>query len=95
MDQRSKGQSNNLTSKDDRYFRTPDLYLAAYLFSKNLWLVNIDRTDRKNCFLVFTDTAEREELVLNYRYGKEALVDARKYAYALRKLKIKLHAKMF
>ena len=95
MDQRSKGQSNNLTSKDDRYFRTPDLYLAAYLFSKDLWLVNIDRTDRKNCLFVFKNTPEREELVTNYGNAQEVLVDARKYAYAIRKLKIKLHAKIF
>ena len=95
MDQRNSEQRSQLAAKDDRYFRTPNLYLAAYLFSKDLWLVNIDRTDRKNCLFVFKNTPEREELVLNYRYGKEAPVDARKYAYAVRKLKAKLYERNF
>ncbi len=95
MDQKSKGQDNNLTSKDDRYFRTPDFYLAAYLFVQKLWLVNIDRTDRSKCLFVFRDTPERQDLVSNFRYAKEALIDARQYAFAVRKLNSKLYETNF
>jgi len=43
-----------------KYFRTNNFYLAAFLFSKNLELVSIDKTDPKKCVFVFVDTLLRE-----------------------------------
>jgi hypothetical protein len=80
--------------KDYRYYRTSNLYLAAYLYAHNLSLVNIDKTDPKKCTFVFRDSPEREDLASRFMFGK-APVDARLYSEAIRELKIKLHDSIF
>jgi hypothetical protein len=83
-------------SKEDyRYYRTTNLYLAAYLYAHNLPLVNIDKTDPKKRTFVFKDSPEREDLASRFMLGKEAPVNARLYLDAIRELKIKLHDSIF
>jgi hypothetical protein len=81
--------------KDYRYYRTTNLYLAAYLYAHNLPLVNIDKANPKECVFVFKDSPEREDLASMFTFGKEAPVDARLYSDAIRELKIKLHDTVF
>ena len=79
-------------SKNDcRYYRTSDLYLAAYLYAHTLAIVNIDKTNPKRCVFVFRDTPQRENLEKNFLFGIEAPVDAILYAQAIRDLKEKIH----
>lgn len=79
----------------DKYFRTTNFYIAAFLFAKDLELVNIDRTNPQKCNFVFIDTPEREELLGVFNFGKEnhteAMVDARKMIFAVKTLKEKLY----
>ncbi len=83
----------------DKYFRLTNFYLAAFLFSKGIELVNIDRTDPKRSEFVFLDTPEREGLVQNFNFASEdspeSLVDARKFIMAIKMLKDKLYQERF
>lgn len=86
-------------NQDDRYFRIASFYAAAFLFSKGLELVNIDRIDQKRSQFVFIDTPEREILLNNFSFAKEdsqeVLVDARKFVMAIKMLKDKLYQDKF
>ena len=84
-------QKHLQNTKDHRYYRTSNLYLAAFLFAHNLPISNIDKANPEKCVFIFRDTPEREDLEWRFLFGKEALVDARLYAQAIRELKIKLH----
>lgn len=79
----------------DKYFRTANFYLAAFLFAKGLELVNIDKADPKRCVFVFADTPERGALVELFNFAKEdcaeVMVDARKLIYATKTLKDKIY----
>jgi len=79
----------------NKYFRTNNFYLAAFLFAKGLELVNIDRTDTKKCAFVFVETPERDFLLGAFNFGKEnqsdVMVDARKLIFAVKTLKDKLY----
>ena len=74
----------------DKYFRTNNFHIAAFLFAKGFELVNIDKTDPKRCVFVFVDTPEREMLVELFNFAKEdhdeVMVDARKMVYATKRL---------
>lgn len=74
------------------YYKTSNFYLSAYLFSCDQELVNIDKENPKKALFVFTDSPERENLVSNFIYGKNAPVDAKKYAFAIKELKNKLYS---
>ena len=80
---------------DDRYYRLTSFYAAAFLFSKGMELVNIDRLNPKRSQFVFRDSAERELLLDSFNFGKEdsteVLVDARKFIMAIKMLKEKLY----
>jgi len=80
---------------NNKYFSTNNFYLASFLFSKGLELVNIDRTDPRKCEFVFLDTSIREYLVEVFNFGKEneqeLMVDFRKAVLAIRTLKDKLY----
>ena len=75
----------------DKYFRTSNFNISAFLFAKGLELVNIDKADPKRCVFVFIDTPEREMLVELFSFAKEdhaeVMVDARKMVYATKRLK--------
>lgn len=91
--------SKTYNNHDDRYFRIASFYAAAFLFSKGLELVNIDRIDQKRSQFVFLDTPERETLLNNFSFAKEdsheVLVDARKFVMAIKMLKDKLYQDKF
>lgn len=88
-------------NQDDRYFRTSSFYISAFLFSKELELVNIeeDPSNPKRSQFVFKDTPEREILIHSFNFAKEdsseVLVDARKLVIAIKTLKDKLYQERF
>jgi len=84
---------------DDRYFRTASFYAAAFLFAKDVVLVNIEKTENTRSRFVFHDTPERELLLESFHFAKpnaeEVMVDARKFATAIRQLKEQLYQGRF
>lgn len=81
----------------DKYFRTSNFYLAAFLFGKDVELVNIDRiSNSSRSQFVFVDTPQREELVEVFNFAKEddpkVLIDARKFIMSIKMLKDKLYS---
>lgn len=88
------------TKQADRYFRISSFYVAAFLFTKGLELVNVDKiTDQKRAQFIFRDTPERELFLESYNFSKEdapeAMVDARKFVMAVKMLKDKLYQDKF
>ncbi|OGM29421.1 hypothetical protein A2801_02275 [Candidatus Woesebacteria bacterium RIFCSPHIGHO2_01_FULL_41_10] len=79
----------------NRYFRTSNLYAAAFLFAKGLALVNIDKLTSTKSQFVFEDTPEREYLLQQYNFAPEnsldCSVDVRKFIFALKTLKERLY----
>lgn len=79
----------------DRYFRTSNLYAAAFLFVKGLVLVNIDKVTSSKSQFVFEETPEREHLLQQYNFAPEnaldCSVDVRKFIFALKTLKERLY----
>ncbi|MFA6525375.1 MAG: DUF5659 domain-containing protein [Patescibacteria group bacterium] len=55
-------------------------------------LIDIDRKDRKRAVFIFADVHKRSVMVNQFIFGKEALVDARQFANALKELKNKLYS---
>ncbi len=92
---------NTYQNKDDRYVRLTNFYIACFLFSKGLELVNIEKDPEnpKRCQFVFRDTPERESLIHNFNFAQEdspqVLVDARKLVMAIKTLKDKLYQERF
>ena len=81
---------------ENKYFKTSNFYLAAFLFAKGLELVNIDRvSDSKRKYFVFIDSPERELSSWIFDFGKEddpkVMADARKMIAAIKTLKEKLY----
>ena len=80
---------------NDKYYQTNNFYLAAFLFAKGLELVNLDKTDPRKSYFVFANHPELEILLRVFNYGNddapEAKVDARKFTYAIKKLKDSLY----
>ena len=85
----------------DRYFRTISFYTSCFLFAKGLELTNINRIDSnsKRCEFVFLDTPQRKKFLEAFNFGKEdsakVMVDARKFAMAIKMLKDKLYQNKF
>ncbi len=84
----------------DRYYRLQSFYQAAFLFSKGMELVNIDKiSNPKRATFVFVDSPNREDLLHAFSFGKEndqtTLIDARKLITAIRTLKEKLYQDNF
>lgn len=76
---------------NQQQFRTTNFYLAAYLLAEGMKLLDIDRSNPRRSVFVFAEEPKREDLVHNYNFGQEALVDARKYSLILKELKSKLY----
>ena len=76
---------------NDKYYKTNNFHLAAFLFAKGLELVNIDRTDPRKCLFVFANHPELELLLRVFNFAGNddpaVMVDARKLIYAIKKLK--------
>ena len=73
-------------------YKTSNFYLSAYLICKDLELIGIDREDPKRSVFIFSDSPRREEMVNQYNFGKDAWVDARRFATAIKDLKGKLYS---
>ena len=86
---------NSYKNNDNRYFRLASFYGAVFLFAKGLELVNVDRTNPSRSQFVFIDTPERESLLQTFNFSKEnspeVLIDARKFATAIKTLKQALY----
>ena len=89
-------KENHNTFLKKEIFHTEDFYLTAFLITNDLQLINIDRTNPRRCQFVFQDNSKREKLVQSYNFAisgsKEILVDARKFANAIKDLKTKLYS---
>jgi hypothetical protein len=70
-----------------RYWRTTDLYLAAFLFARGAIVVGIE-ADQEHAEFSFLDTSERQTWHDEYKSGNP-MIDARIYAYAVSDLQIK------
>ena len=83
------------TYKNDKYFRSSSLYISAFLFAKDLILVNVDKTSPSKCVFVFIDTPDREYLLNQFNFAPDnspdCLVDVRKFILAVKTLKEKLY----
>lgn len=92
--------NSNLTTGSDRYFRITGFYPAAFLFSKGMELVNIDKTTNpKRARFVFRNPERCEELLHLFDFAQEdsqeTVVDARKLVSAIKTLKEKLYQNKF
>ncbi len=51
-------------------YQTSDLYVAAYLLSMGLELLDVDRRDRRRCNFIFADREDRPGLVHAFMVGQ-------------------------
>ena len=75
---------NNDSSK---YWKTPDIHLAAFLYARGAVIVGIEAVDRKPIYS-FIDSADRQAWYSDYHTGSP-FIDVRIYVYALRDLQQK------
>lgn len=80
---------------EERYFRTPNLHLAAVLFAKDFALVNVDRSDPEHCQFVFRDSFDLQELVSRFAGRKPIHVDAHKFIFSWKLLRRKVAGEPF
>ena len=71
----------------NKYWKTRDLYLAAYLFARGAIIVGIQANESKIVF-TFLDSLNRQNWMDEFRSGRP-LIDARIYVCAIRTLKHK------
>jgi len=77
-------QSNN-------QFPTSNFYLAAYLLSHGIDMVNCDREYGGRATFVFPDSQGLRGRVGEFTFGREALVSAPAFVGSIKKLKSLLH----
>ena len=77
----------------EKYFKTKDLHLATFLFSKEQFIIAIENDDKRKLF-VFSNSPRLKELTEAFNFGDkdnpEILVDARKILWAYREVKNKI-----
>jgi len=80
-------------------YSTTSFYLAAFLLTKGLGLIGIDRTDVQRSKFQFAKSPQWDRLIEAFNFAKEndprALVDARKFIVAIKNLKEKLYQNRF
>lgn len=77
--------------QDKNTFSTSDFYTAAFLKTKGLNLVDIDRTNSKRAFFIFEKHKDRTELVESFLFGY-ARVEPKSFVAAIKELKQLLHS---
>jgi hypothetical protein len=82
-----KNHAPNYDNKSGVY-RTPDLYLSAFLLTKGITLMGIEQAEGRTFFL-FRDEGKVKQLVEQY-FGN-ALIPALSFKSSLRELKSLLH----
>lgn len=70
---------------NNQLYRVKDLYLAAYLYSQKVELVDVERSDAV-CWFLFKDLLKCEQLAKEYWTSKGSVI-AKEYTDALRTLK--------
>ena len=75
----------------DGNYRTSDLYVAAWLLSNGLELLDIDRRNPRRCDFIFADRPDRRELVQTFVYGS-ATGNLTDFIFHLRKAKRLLYS---
>lgn len=86
--------------QSDGYFRISSFYVAAFLFTKGLEMVNVDKiTDPKRAQFIFQDNPVRKLWLDSFNFAKEdspeVVIDARKFVTAIKMLKDKLYQEKF
>lgn len=81
---------------ENKYFRTTNFYQAAFLLTKGMTLMKIEKSAQSSrANFVFQDIPNREMLLETFNYRMEddpdTLVDARKLIGSIRQLKEKLY----
>ena len=73
-----------------KHYRTPELWLGAYLIIKGMILVTIEHTGDGHCEMVFVDSDERPKLVEQYIAREDAVPSAQEYVHTGFDLKRKI-----
>jgi hypothetical protein len=81
-----------MTKSNDKYWRTTDLYLGAYLFARGAAIAGIEARDSGVAF-TFIESWDRQNWNDEFCFGCP-LIDARIYVTALRTLQDKSDAVM-
>jgi hypothetical protein len=76
-----------MTHTNDKYWRTNDFYLAAYLFARGAVITGIHVNDGRAAF-AFVDSVEMDDWYDEFRFGNP-LIDARILICALSVLRKK------
>lgn len=78
---------------------TTNFYLAAFLSTKGLDIIGIDRSDIKRAKFIFAKSPQWKQLIEAFSFAKESdsevLIDARKFVTAIKNLKEKLYLNKF
>lgn len=74
-------------------YRTNSFYLACFLASKGrMQLLRIDRAlDSKQADFIFSDSDKRQELVQEFAFGSEAMVNVKDFIFQIRRFKSALY----
>ena len=86
----------NKNKDSNQNYQTDNFYLATFLISKEIQLINIDRTNPKHCFFIFKADPQIESLVHSFSFdiqnAKGVMVDARRLIDAVKNLKSNLYS---
>jgi hypothetical protein len=72
-------------------YQTSDLYLAAYLLSMGLELLDVDHRDQRRCKFVFADREDRAQFVHSFMVGR-ATANLPDFIYYLKRAKRLLYS---
>jgi hypothetical protein len=84
-------KKGELKMKKDNVYLTKDLYEAAFLYANHLKFLGLEK-EIDFYWFIFEDK-ERAEVLSNKYWQKEALINAKDYAEAIRSLKDRLYAR--
>jgi hypothetical protein len=73
-----------MNDRSDQYWKTPDIYLAAFLYARGAVVVGMEMVDGKPIYS-FLDSTDRRTWHTDYHTGTPT-IDVRLYVYALRDL---------
>jgi predicted RNA-binding protein YlxR (DUF448 family) len=80
-----------MTNKNVRQYITSDFYLSAFLLSKGLKLIKVDKSNPQRALFIFEDREDRQKLVEEFLYSR-ASVNPKEFVIAIKELKQLLHS---
>jgi len=80
-----------MTNKNTPQFKTSDFYLSAFLLTKGLRLIKIDKSTPQRAVFIFEDREDRQKLVEEFLYSR-ASVNPKEFVIAIKELKQLLHS---